>query len=136
MNKVVITGKVVNDINIIEKGDLTIAKGTVCVRKKKKRDDNSKPEDIFDFFDFTAFNNPANYIAKYVNKGDRVELLGSIAVNRYKNNDGITVRIYYIVVDEITAFANIEDKENIEFANSQIRKSDLPIEIEEDDLPF
>lgn len=99
MNIAILSGSVVRDPEIrYSQGNnsMAIAKFTVAVRRKFKRD--GEPD--ADFFNCTAFGKTAEYIEKYVSKGNKVLIDGRIQNDNYEK-DGVKHYSVQIMVDSI-----------------------------------
>lgn len=96
MNQVILTGTVAKVNGGTAKNGRSYAFLTVAVRGYK---DNT------DFIDTVAYNASADYITKYVNKGDLVEIAGRIAVSK-QEKDGQTVYRQQVAVQQITKLRN------------------------------
>lgn len=133
MNKITIIGNTTNDVVMRNTPDGTAVCGfTVAVNNKFKRDDPAQ------FFRVTAWRKLAENCAKYLPKGSKVCVVGSVSLNTYTRNDGKQGASL-----EVTA-------EDVEFLNSKAEaqaKSDHMIEQAEnaftdvsgsvsDELPF
>ena len=87
--------------------------------------DNTK-EDGTSFFDVKCFNNVAESVAKYVRKGNKLAVKGSIIQRHFERKDGSKGSSYVVIADSIEF---LEPKKNEE--------PDLTsIDITDDDLPF
>lgn len=97
MNKVILAGRVAREIEAKKSGDLSIAKFTLAVDKRTKKDE----EKAADFISCIAFDAKADFIQKYYKKGDGMNLVGHIQTGSYKNRDNLTVYTTDVVVDEV-----------------------------------
>lgn len=89
MNKVILIGNIVNDIKIEKtQSGTTIVKNTIAVRRQYKNQEGNYDSD---FIRFTAFNQRADFLAQYANKGDRLCLEGSWQTGSY---DGANGKVY------------------------------------------
>lgn len=123
MNKVIIIGRNVKDVELKQTTSGTSAvEFTIAVKRAFK---NANGQNESDFVNCVAFNKTAELISKYVKKGDQVGVEGRIQTRNYTNREGKKVYVTEIVV------------ENVEFLQS--KKQDEP-KFEEldpdDDVPF
>lgn len=77
MNKVLLTGRLTKDCEVVYKNDEAIAKGTIAVRKNV---------DQSIFIDFVAFKNQAVNLSRFAKKGHLILLDGSWDVSIYEKN--------------------------------------------------
>lgn len=126
MNKLILTGRFTKDPEIRVSGNVTIAKFSLAVDRKYKRD--GEPE--ADFFNCTAFNKTAEFIEKYCTKGMKMIIEGRVQNDNYEK-DGVKHYSVAVIV------------ENIEFAES--KKSGTTenkaveaefVNVSSDELPF
>ena len=112
MNRLTLMGRLTADPDIrFKTGEnaLCIANFNLAVDKKfKKKDDPNAP--TADFFRITALGKLAEFVQKYITKGQRILVEGRVENNNYTNKDGQKVFGYQFIA------------ENIEFADG--KKSD------------
>ena len=103
MNKVFLSGNLTKDAEVrYSPSGKAYAKMGIAVRRPF-----SKDKDAVDFFNLTAFNKTAEFCGRYMLKGTRVLVEGSIQNSNYENKDGAKVYAVDVIVD------------NIEFAGSK-----------------
>lgn len=107
MNKIILTGNIVKDTI---KGD-KIARTSIAVRREYKNENN---EYETDFFEIIAFGHQADFMTKYVAKGDKVELVGRMQVRQYQTQDGITRKTYEVVVESIGILKSNKEQSQVE----------------------
>lgn len=82
MNQFVFCGRTTREPEIKYTSDgKAIAKFTLAVDRRFKKD-------TADFFDITAFGGTAEFIEKYVQKGTKLIVTGSVQNNNYTNKEG------------------------------------------------
>lgn len=127
MNKLILIGRLTKDPEIRMSGSVTIAKFSLAVDRRFKRD--GEPE--ADFFNCTAFNKTAEFIEKYCKKGMKMALEGRIQNDNYEK-DGVKHYGVTVIV------------ENIEFAESKkggtsekkAEETEEFVNVSSDELPF
>lgn len=78
-----------------------------------------------DFFTLQAWNNTAEFIAKYFRKGSRLAIVGRLQNRTWQDNEGKNHNVTEIIV------------ENVDFAEKKEKEDVTPIEdIGDDSLPF
>ena len=100
MNKVILMGRLTRDPEVrYSQGasQTAIARFSIAVDRRFKRE--GEPD--ADFFNCTAFGKQAEFVERYLRKGTKMVVIGSLQNNNYTNRDGQTVRDVQIVVDEL-----------------------------------
>ena len=100
MNKVMLMGRLTRDpeVRYGQSGNQTaVARFSIAVDRRFKRE--GQPD--ADFFNCTAFGKQAEFVERYLHKGTKMVVIGSLQNNNYTNRDGQTVRDVQIVVDEL-----------------------------------
>ena len=97
MNKVILCGRLSKDPDIRISGDTAIARFTLAVDRKYKKDEERKA----DFINCVSFGNQATFIEKYFHKGDAMTLEGRIQTGSYKNKEGQTIYTTDVVAEGI-----------------------------------
>lgn len=96
MNKWVGIGRLTNDVDMKYKGDLAIAKYTLAVDRKFKKE--GQPD--ADFISCVVFGRSAEFADKYFSKGMKVAVSGRIQAGSYTAQDGSTRHSTDVVVEE------------------------------------
>ena len=96
MNKVVLTGRVTAQPKIQQAGELKIAKYSLAVDRKFKREG----QPTVDFINIVAFGSQAEFAEKYLTKGMKIGVSGRIQTGSYKAQDGSTRYTTDIIADE------------------------------------
>lgn len=137
MNKIILMGRLTRDPEIrYSQGNkpMAIARYTLAVDKKKKRDDGITA----DFFHIVAFDRLAEFAEKYLQQGTKIILSGHVQTGTYEK-DGIKMPFFEVVVEE-QEFAESKNANqgNTPRDNSSTVDSDgfmnIPDDMEE--LPF
>lgn len=98
MNKIILMGRLTRDPEIrYSQGDnpMAIARYTLAVDKKKKRDDGITA----DFFRIVAFGRLAEFSEKYLHQGTKILLSGHVQTGTYEK-DGIKMPFIEVVAEE------------------------------------
>lgn len=137
MNKIILMGRLTRDPEIrYSQGNkpMAIARYTLAVDKKKKRDDGITA----DFFRIVEFDRLAEFAEKYLQQGTKIILSGHVQTGTYEK-DGIKMPFFEVVVEE-QEFAESKNANqgNTPRDNSSTVDSDgfmnIPDDMEE--LPF
>lgn len=103
LNKVILVGRVTNDFLLQKtKNNISYARNTIAVTRYT----TSNTQRVSDFLPFVAWRNQAEFLCKYVKKGDTILLEGKIQSNSYNNNEGTLVRSIDIIVDNVQILAS------------------------------
>ena len=100
MNKVILMGRLTRDPEVrVSTGErqTTIGRFSIAVDRRFKRE--GQPE--ADFFNCTTFGKQAEFVERYLHKGTKVVVVGSVQNDNYTNKDGQQVYSVQIMVDEI-----------------------------------
>jgi len=97
MNKVFLSGNLTRDVEVrYSQTGKAFAKMGIAVRRPY-----SKDKEAVDFFNLTAFNKTAEFCGRYLRKGSRVLVEGTLQTSNYENKDGAKVYSVDILVDNI-----------------------------------
>lgn len=130
MNKVVITGRPVCDIEKRSLNELLIASFRIAVDRPYRK--NGKKET--DYFPCTAFGQTANYISSYIKKGDLIEAEGSLRTSNYvSNKTGEKVYKTEIVIEHARVISRSPNRED---GNEEVKDITGWEEISQDEVPF
>lgn len=114
MNKVIEMGRLTSDPEIRQaQNNSIVASFTIAVNRRFKRD--GQPD--ADFFRCSAFGKTAEFVEKYLKKGVKVIVSGSLQNNDYKDKNGVDHHVTQIIVDEV---------EFAESKNAAQQNSDMP----------
>ena len=127
MNQVILTGRLVKDIELrYTSSQMAVARFVIAIDRGKDTDGSSKGAD---FPNIIAFGKTAEFLERYVGKGNRISVIGHIKTGNY-DKDGIKVYTTDIIVDKAEA---------IDWKNSNNSASQAPegfSALEDEDLPF
>ena len=102
MNKVFLSGNLTRDTEVrYTQTGKAFAKMGIAVNRPYSK------EKAVDFFNLTAFGKTAEFCGRYMTKGTRVLVEGSIQMSSYENKEGVKVNSVDVIID------------NIEFAGSK-----------------
>lgn len=129
MNKVILTGNLTRDV---EKRETTngkaIANFSIAV--------NRTFGEGADFFNITVWNNQAENCAKYLKKGSKVGIVGSLQNRSYEDKDGVKRTITEIIAEQIEFLSPKQAEETQEQVVSAKRERPQLEEITDGTLPF
>lgn len=142
MNKVFLIGRLTHDPEIRYSQGATpiaVAKYSLAVLRRFKKDN----EPDCDFINCIAFGKNGEFAEKFLKKGMRIAIAGSIRTGSYKNKDGQTVYTTDVVVDEHEFVENKASQQAQATPQSQPQQQNIPEtgwveagDIDDDDIPF
>ena len=98
MNKVIEIGRLTRDVEVrYGQNNTAVAGFTIAVDRRFKRE--GQPD--ADFFSCSAFGKTAEFAEKYLKKGVKVAIVGSLQNNHYKDKNGVDHYTTQIIVDEV-----------------------------------
>lgn len=135
MNKAILIGNLARDPECkATSGGITVTKFTVAVARRKK-------DDGADFIPCVTFGKLAENCAKYLAKGNRAAVYGSIQTRSYEGRNG-KVYVTEIICDEVQ-FLSTPNSARGERRDADNRQNDLFgdetgdfVPLDDEDLPF
>lgn len=100
LNVASITGRMVKEPEIRQAGktDNVVLDFTLAVQDDRKDKDGNYPAQ---FLDCQAWNQPADFLANYANKGDTITVTGRLIKDTWKDEDGSYFSRCYIRADHV-----------------------------------
>jgi len=134
MNKVILIGNLTRDPELSQTNSgISVARISIAVSRKFANQDGSRETD---FFNVTAWRAIAENCAKYLKKGSKIAVIGSIQNRSYEAQDGSKRFTTDIMADEIEFLSTKND----EGAIATPGESSNPVAdlqpIDDDSLPF
>lgn len=150
MNRVEFIGRLTKDNEIkVTQSNAQILNNSIAVTRNRKNKQTGEYDT--DFFNFTAFNQTAELLQRFTQKGDQVGISGRLQQRQYQAQDGSNRQSIDIIVDDLTLLDNgrrqndnqnnnnsyqqnqqsYPQQENNPFANSK-----GAVDIDDDSLPF
>ena len=130
MNRIIITGNISTDIEFkTTSGGAPVSKFNQAVKRMK---------DGVDFIPIVAWNQVAENVNNYCEKGSKILVEGRLQTSSYEK-DGVKRLSTDVVADKIEFLTRKENKESNPFENMSTRTdfdASKQIKITEDDLPF
>ena len=151
MNKLYIIGNLTKDAETrVTQSGGTVCSFTVAVNRRKTTNSQNQPET--DYFHVSVWNKLAESCSKYLNKGKKVAVIGSVSVHTYQGNDGNTRAQLDVIANEVEFLTSrsengTESNENIQTQPAQ-QTQDVsgnqddsnagytPVDFDASDLPF
>ncbi|MBR6159053.1 MAG: single-stranded DNA-binding protein [Lachnospiraceae bacterium] len=102
MNKVILVGRLTRDPNVSYSAGnepRAVARYTLAVDRRVRRDSGSTDQPTADFISVVAFGRDGEFAEKYLRKGSRILVEGRIQTGSYTNKDGQKVYTTDVVVE-------------------------------------
>ena len=100
MNKVVLMGRLTKEPETRKGGDTNVAKYTLAVDRRVRRDNNDPNAQTADFINCVAFGKSADFAENWLHKGTKIAITGHLQTGKYTNRDGQTVYTTDVVVED------------------------------------
>lgn len=142
MNSVILIGRITKDPEIRLAGNNNVVGFTIAVDRDYRGQDGSKQTD---FISCVAWNNQADFIGRYVKKGNLLAIMGSIQTRSYQAQNGETKVVTEIIVNTVNNLTPREQTQpqpnqvpNQPKQNSNVKVNGQPTEfvVDDSDLPF
>lgn len=134
MNKVILIGNLTRDPDYGEtQSGISFCNFSIAVNRPYS---DSNGERQTDFFNIKTWRGQADNCAKYLRKGSKVGVVGSLQTRTYEDNDGNKRNVTEIIANEVEflSSANKSDDSN-ETTRAQRNRPELE-PIDDDNLPF
>lgn len=134
MNKVTLIGNLTRDPELSETGSgVAFCRFSVAVTRRFANADGERETD---FFNVTAWRGQAENCAKYLKKGNKVAIVGSLQNRSYEDKEGNKRTVTDIVAEDVE-FLTPKRQEDHEMTEVATRPRQMRLEpTEDDDLPF
>ena len=133
MNKLTIIGNLTRNPELrTTPSGINVCSFTVAVNRKKQ----SNGEDEADFFRVSAWRQLADICSKYLSKGRKVAVIGSVSLHTYETQNGKHGASMEVTADDIE-FLSPRQEEHAPVAAPVQRDEQTQMEmVQTDDLPF
>lgn len=139
MNKLTIIGNLTSDpvLRSTQSG-VSVCSFTVAVNRRMKREGQQEA----DFFRVSAWRQTAENCAKWLVKGKKVAVTGSVSVSTYQGQDGKTYANLEVNADDVEFLSPAGHiDEPVQQVTQQAQQTQMPIAggftaVETDELPF
>jgi len=134
MNKVILIGRLTKDPEIRQATETTVASYSLAVDRRTK-----SAEAQADFISCKAFGKSAEFAEKYLRKGTKICVTGSISTGSYTNKDGVKVYTTDVIVSE-HEFVESKGNKGSDGSESNTQGSDgfmnIPDGVDDEGLPW
>ena len=109
MNKVILSGNLCREVEVKQTTTgKSVLRNCIAVLRDYK---NANGGYDSDFVEIVVWGQSAEYVGKYGNKGDRVELVGRWEARKYEDNNGNPRTAHECIVESIRVFSNRQREE-------------------------
>lgn len=124
MNIITLVGNLCRDFTAkTTSNGKTIASNAIAVKRDRKEADGTYATD---FFNLSCFGAQAEYATKYLKKGDKVAISGSLHINDYVSKNGAQNKSIDIMVSSIENLTTKQKEETTEEPEVDVTDDDLP----------
>lgn len=134
MNHVVLIGRTTKDIEVMKTNSgKSVSSFTLAVDRY-----NGNGENLTDFINCVAWNKTAETLSRYVHKGHKVGIEGSLQVRSYEDKQGQNRYVTEVVVNRIEFLQSRSNEQSNDNSNEieEINSVNNAIDIDTEDLPF
>ena len=131
MNKVILIGNLTKDPELTTTNSgISVCRFTLAV---PRRFQNAEGERETDFLNVTVWRNQAENCNKYLKKGSKASIIGSLQTRSYDAQDGTKRYVTDIVAEEVEFLSSRQSGEERERKDEEVAKLQP---IDDDSLPF
>lgn len=137
LNNITIVGRITRDPELRKTGsDKSVVSFTVAVNRRFNRDES-------DFINVVAWNQTADFLAKYGDKGALVGVEGRLQTRNYEDKDGKMIYVTEVVADNVQLLESKAKAEERRSQGGNTHQDEIKQEfennefkIDDDSLPF
>ncbi|MBQ3047094.1 MAG: single-stranded DNA-binding protein [Clostridia bacterium] len=137
MNKVILIGNLTKDPELTETpSGVAVCKFSIAVSREYANADGNRETD---FFNITVWRGRAENCGKYLKKGNKVAIFGSLQNRSYEDKDGIKRNVTEVIANEVEFLTpkSSEATDEEENAVVSVRRERPQLEaIDDNRLPF
>ena len=138
MNKVILVGNLTRDPELSETpSGVAVCRFAIAVTRDYANSDGNRETD---FFNITVWRGRAENCGKYLKKGNKVAVVGSLQNRSYEDKDGNKRTVTDIVASEVEFLSvrNQNDAPSDDMPRTASRAVERPTlqQVDDDDLPF
>ena len=140
MNKVFIVGNLTRDPELRSTRDgISVCSFTVAVNRRQRNAEAGQPE--ADFFRVSAWRGLGENCAKYLAKGRKVAVTGSVSVSTYTGNDGTFRASLEVMADDVEFLTPRGEGGEMPASAPRAMAPAAPqnngfVQVDDDELPF
>lgn len=134
MQKLIAIGNLTRDPESRQVGDKYVTNFTIAVNRRKKIE--GQPE--ADFFRISAWGKLGENCQKYLTKGKKVCVVGSVSAHAYKDNNGEAKANLELFAEDVEFLSPAGEggQSNSAPAQGDVQPNLTPVPVDTDELPF
>ena len=136
MNKVILVGNLTRDPELTETpSGVAVCRFAIAVSRDYASADGTRETD---FFNITVWRGRAENCGKYLKKGNKVAIVGSLQNRSYEDKDGIKRNVTDVVASEVeflTPKTAQGENEEVPVVSARRERPQL-VEVDDNQLPF
>ena len=134
MNKVILVGNLTRDPELTETANGTaVCRFSIAVQRDYANAEGNREAD---FFNITVWRGKAESCGKYLKKGNKVAVVGSLQTRSYEDKDGIKRNVTDIVASEVEFLTPKSAQDSEDAPITETRKRPQLEAIDDNQLPF
>ena len=135
MNKVILIGNLTRDPELTETpSGVAVCRFSIAVSRDYASADGTRETD---FFNITVWRGRAENCGKYLKKGNKVAVVGSLQTRSYEDKDGIKRNVTDIIASEVEFLSPKTQGEEMDTTVVSTRRERPQLEaIDDNQLPF
>lgn len=134
MNKVILVGNLTRDPELSETpSGVAVCRFAIAVSRDYANSDGTRETD---FFNITVWRGRAENCGKYLKKGSKVAIVGSLQNRSYEDKDGVKRNVTDVVANEVEFLSPKAQGEDVETVVSAKRERPQLEAIDDNQLPF
>lgn len=127
MNRIILVGRLANEIKMEKSGEYKYGKFIIAVSRKGKKDEA-------DFIQCTVFGKTAETMFEWCRKGHRIGIEGHLQISQYEK-DGEKRSSYSVIVDSME-FLQTKNEKSGNISQVSEEKTDNSQSINDEEFPF
>ena len=137
MNKVILIGNLTRDPELSETpSGVAVCRFAIAVSRDYANSEGTRETD---FFNITVWRGRAENCGKYLKKGSKVAIVGSLQTRSYEDKDGIKRNVIDVIANEVEFLSprNAQGEEDLDTGVSSVKRERPQLEaIDDNQLPF
>lgn len=134
MNKVILVGNLTKDPELSETpSGVAVCKFSLAVSRDYTNAEGNRDTD---FFNITVWRGRAENCGKYLKKGNKVAIVGSLQTRSYEDKDGIKRNVTDVIANEVEFLTPKQSGQEEESVVSVTRQRPQLEAIDDNQLPF
>lgn len=135
MNKVILIGNLTRDPELSETpSGVAVCKFSIAVSRDYSNADGNRESD---FFNIVVWRGRAESCGKYLKKGNKVAISGSLQNRSYEDKDGIKRNVTEVIASEVEFLTPKQAEPEVQTYTSSLKRERPQLEpIDDNQLPF